>query len=284
VLTDQKVSNPTTYGVIMFHLISGVAVLVVDVATLIITTLKLRTFQSNRADDEEKDEKAPLGSDGSVTKTRKRRKMEPTQNVWLKSMKLAWNDGKNETRSEDGESEDYDEHRPVTKKDRVLVICTLICHLIFTIDLCIIASTSPLNSGTVIAVVVIGLYFFTSIIYTWRSRSLTEVSESWLLNLRMFTILHLFALLLFFWIALCIVLLYSVGAGTGFVSTLQYINANSRVRGTLASLLIVGIFLSLATYGVILFVHSRSMWSLDEIASLHLAAKLQAKLKEDHET
>jgi len=70
---------------------------------------------------------------------------------------------------------------------------------------------------------------------------------------------------------------------TGFFSTLQNINAASSDRGTLASVLIILIFLSVAVYGVILYVHSRSMWSLDEIASLYLAAKLQARLKEDRE-
>jgi len=250
VLTEQQQNNPTIFGVIMFHLISGISVFLVDIITIFSTTAKLRTFQSNRADDEENDEK----------------------------------EKKEKEKEKDGEgAEDYDEHRPVKPEDRVLAIISLLCHGMFTIDLVVIAATNPLNSGTVLSCIVMGGLFLGWFAYTIKCWSLKEVSESWLLNLRLLTILHLFALLLFFWIALCIVLLLSVDAGTGFFQTLQTINAASSDRGTLASILIILIFISVAMYFVILYVHSRSMWSLDEIASLYLAAKLQARLKEDHE-
>jgi len=260
VLTDQRANNPTVFGVIMFHLISGIFVFVVDVITIFSTTTKLRTFQSNRADEDEKDEKAPLGTEN------------------------AKNDGKNEKeKDEDEGGEDYDEHRPVTRKDRFISLLTIFCHGLFVINLIVITATNPVNSGTVLSCIVMGGLFLIWLAYTIKCWGLKQVSESWLLNLRLLTILHLFALLLFFWIALCIVLLLSVDVGTGFFSTLQNINKESSDRGTLASLLIVLIFFSVAIYGVILYVHSRSMWSLDEIASLYLAAKLQARLKEDHE-
>jgi len=152
------------------------------------------------------------------------------------------------------------------------------------VDLIIISASVPLNSGTVLSVVVIGLLFLGWLFYTIKCWNLKEVSESWLLNLRLLTILHLFALLLFFWIALCIVLLLSVDShAQGFFAALQTIDQTSPERGTLAAILIILIFVSVAIYSVILYVHSRSMWSLDEIASLYLAAKLQAKLKEDRE-
>jgi len=258
VLTDQRSSNPTVFGVIMFHLISGVAVFVVDVVTIFTTTAKLRTFQSNRADEDEKDEKAPLGTDGK-------------------------NNEKEKEKEEDDGAEDYDEHRPVAPHDRLLHLLTMFCHGLFVCNLIVVTATNPTNSGTVLSCVVMGGLFLLWLGYTIKCWSLKEVSESWLLHLRLLTILHLFALLLFFWIALCIVLLLTKDAGTGFFPSLQNINSMSSTRGTLASLLIVLIFVSVAIYGIILYVHSRSMWSLDEIASLYLAAKLQARLKEDHE-
>jgi len=155
----------------MFHLISGVSVFLVDVITIFTTTAKLRTFQSNRADEDEKDEKA--------------------------------NDGKKEKEKEKDEeeeegAEDYDEHRPVKHEDRILAFLTLVCHGMFTLDLIIIAATEQLNSGTVLSCIVIGLLFLGWLAYTIKCWKLQEVSESWLLNLRLLTILHLFALLLFF--------------------------------------------------------------------------------------
>jgi len=253
VLTEQKESHPTIFGVIMFHLISGILVFLVDVITIWSTTAKLRTFQSNRADDDEKEEKAAEAKQ------------------------------KEKEEEEDEGAEDYDEHRPVGPKDRLLAFFSLICHGIFTVNLIVMTATNPINSGTVLSCLVMGLLFLGWLIYTIKSWTLKEVSESRLLNVRLLTILHLFAFLLFFWIALCVVLLLSSKAGTGFFSTLQSINSDSSDRGTLASLLIILIFISVFIYFVILYVHSRSMWSLDEIASLYLAAKLQAKLKEDRE-
>jgi len=189
---------------------------------------------------------------------------------------------KNKDDDDEG-GEDYDEHRPVEPLDRLLALVSLFCHGLFTINLIVITATNTANSGTILSCIVMGSLLLGWFMYTVKCWSLKEVSESWLLNLRLLTILHLFALLLFFWIALCIVLLLAIDQGTGFFSTLQTINNVSSDRGTLASILIIFIFASFASYGVILYVHSRSMWSLDEIASLYLAAKLQARLKEDHD-
>jgi len=193
------------------------------------------------------------------------------------------NEAKKETIEEDegNDAEDYDEHRPVNNFDRVLAFLSVFFHGVFTVNLIVVTATIRFNSGTILSVLVIGLMFLGWLFYGLKSWGLKEVSESWLLNLRLLTILHLFALLLFFWIALCLVLLLSNDLGTGFFSTLNTINSDSSDRGTLAGVLIILIFFSVAIYSVILYVHSRSMWSLDEIASLYLAAKLQAKLKEE---
>jgi len=256
VLSQQQSSNPTTFGVILFHIFSGFAVFVVDGITIFSTTAKLRTFQSNRADERAENE------DGE-------------NKVYEKPVKAKEDD--------DEGGEDFDEHRPVQPLDRVLALFSLFCHAIFTVNLIVITATNAPNSGTILSCIVMGGLLMGWFVYTVKCWSLKEVSESWLLNLRLLTILHLFALLLFFWIALCIVLLLAIDEGTGFFSTLQTINNVSSDRGTLASILIIFIFSSVACYWVILYVHSRSMWSLDEIASLYLAAKLQARLKEDHE-
>jgi len=254
VLTSQQNNNTTRFGVIMFHLIAGVGVFIMDGITIFSTTAKLRTFQSNRADETQ-------GQDDE--KSEKKEKSKEAE------------------KDDDDGGEDYDEHRPVEPLDRVLALFSLFWHGVFTINLIVISATNPTNSGTVLSCVVMGGLFLGWFIYTIKCWSLKEVSESWLLNLRLLTILHLFALLLFFWIALCIVLLIAIDDSSGFFSTLQTINATNSDRGTLASVLIILIFFSVAVYGVILYVHSRSMWSLDEIASLYLAAKLQARLKED---
>jgi len=267
VLTEQQVSHPGIYGVIIFHLISGILVFFVDLLTIMTTTAKLRTFQSNRADEEEKEEKAPLETEFSNKKERPAGKTE--------QKKPAKDD------DDDDGAEDYDEVRPVAPHDRILSLLSLLFHGIFTVDLIVLSASVSFNSGNTLSCIVMGLLFLTWLFYTIKCWNLKEVSESWLLNLRLLTILHLFAFLLFFWIALCVVLLLAQNAGTGFFSSIQTINDQSSERGTLASILIILIFVAAAIYGVILYVHSRSMWSLDEIASLYLAAKLQAKLKED---
>jgi len=254
VLTEQQGQNPRVFGVIMFHLLSGIMVFLVDTITIWSTTAKLRTFQSR--DDENAEEKEKE----KVTEIKK------------------------ETEDDEGDdAEDYDEHRPVNNMDRILAFLSIFSHGVFTVNLVVLTAIIKINSGTILSVLVIGLMFLGWFFYSLKSWGLKEVSESWLLNLRLLTILHLFALLLFFWIALCLVLLLSNDLGDGFFSTLNTINTSDSDRGTLAGVLIILIFVSVAIYSVILYVHSRSMWSLDEIASLYLAAKLQAKLKEDRD-
>jgi len=171
--------------------------------------------------------------------------------------------------------------RPIEPGDRMLITITNIAYLAFTIDLCVVASRN-LNSGSLGAALIFGFLFLLRLAYTFKSRNMKEVTESWLLNFRLATIVHQFILLLFFWVALSVLLLIQV-VKEGFFQGLQNIAQESSLRALLASLLFIFVFISVMVYGVILYVHSRSMWSLDEIASLSLAAKLQARLNEDRD-
>jgi len=171
----------------------------------------------------------------------------------------------------------------VNPRERTLALITLFAHGALAIDLVVIASRPPVNSGTFVPTVVFGVMWLVWTYNTIRNWGMEKVSESWLLNHRLATILHVFVSLLFWWMTLCVLLILSGDIGTGFFSSLQSIAEEDGARGLLASVLIILIFVTMAVYAVILYVHSRSMWSLDEIASLALAAQLQAKLKEDRE-
>jgi len=56
VLTSQRQASPVVFGIIMFHLFSGLGVFMVDVATIWSTTSSLKQFQ-RKEDEDEKDNK-----------------------------------------------------------------------------------------------------------------------------------------------------------------------------------------------------------------------------------
>jgi len=202
-------------------------------------------------------------------------------------------DGKqNEPEEEDNQKDDEegdDETRPVDNTDRLFIALTIFFHLAFIIDL-IALCKKFINSGVIVPCLFLGIFFAIWIYYTIKNRNLLHVTESWLLNFRLATILHQFAFLLFFWMSLCSVLIFEmgkqgigeIGSGEGFFDSMHHLSAEDRSSCALAILLILTIFFSVTVYAVILYVHSRSMWSLDEIASLLLAAKLQANLSDNN--
>jgi len=255
-MKSQRNENPALFGIIMYHLLSGLTVFFADTITIVKVTAKLGTFQNRSEEDEKEGKEAKKGKDKKGTETGE------------------------EEEIEDGE-ESEDETRPVKTGDKILAALTLFSHLAFTIDL-VLLSTRNDNSATVGSCVLFGIMYFIWIAYTIKSRKMKEVAESWLLNFRLATIVHQFLFLLFFWVTLCILLLLEK-FNYGFWQTLEVLSVDEPFRAFLSAVLICLIFISVAIYGVILYVHSRSMWSLDEIASLYLAAKLQAKLKEDRE-
>jgi len=200
-------------------------------------------------------------------------------------------DGKEteEDNQKDDEGDGDDEVRPVDNTDRIFIGLTVFFHLAFIIDLIALCKRF-ISSGVIVPCLFLGIFFAIWIYYSMKNRNLAHVTESWLLNFRLATILHQFAFLLFFWMSLCSVLIFEmgkqgigdIGKGEGFFDSMRRLSGEDRSSCALAILLILTIFFSVTVYAVILYVHSRSMWSLDEIASLLLAAKLQANLSDNN--
>jgi len=248
VLSNQREENSATFGIIIYHILGGVLVFIIDTLVILSDTAKLGTFQQRQEKDE--DEEDNYG----------REKKDKDKGV----LRVP-------------ERGDIEELRAVTSTDRGLAVATLIIHTQFAIDMIIIACAN-INSGTLVSSIIFAGLCVGWWVLTIRDRNKQTVNESWLLHHRLASILHLFAFLVFFWIALCILLLLEENNNRGFFETLDQLESD---RAFLSGFLIFLFFSYLGAYGVILYVHSRSMWSLDEIASLYLASKLTARLKLD---
>jgi len=262
-----------------------------DGITILYDTVKLRTFQDESSNDKELKESqagAPEPQDkpqSAVVEVGRRN--QPKRDLPISPL-LPDKDHKRTislpvyyAALHTDDDDDFDdvaernEQRPVDNRDRALAIFTLISHTVFAVDLTLIVGTNKINSGTLVSMVIWWLLLMFWYYYTIRHRNMPAVTESWLLNHRLATILHLFLFLVFFWVSLCIILLARTTKGE-FFGTLKSLEPS---RASLCGVLIVLFFSHILDYGVMLYVHSRSMWSLDEIASLYLAVKLQEKLR-----
>lgn len=172
-----------------------------------------------------------------------------------------------EEESDDDDDDDDERTQVLQGKDKLLGVVTLVSHFLFEIDLAIIASRKA-NSGTTGSAVIFGAFLVVWIFFAWRSRNKQTTSESWLLNYRLATLAHFFAFLCLFWVALGI-LLFQETLGEGFFSTLGGLIGWKQFQCILLLLLF---FIYLAIYFIILTVHSKNMWSIDEIMTIRKIA------------
>eukprot|EP00457_Paulinella_chromatophora_P007558 gb/GEZN01007581.1/.p1 GENE.gb/GEZN01007581.1/~~gb/GEZN01007581.1/.p1 ORF type:complete len:443 (-),score=59.93 gb/GEZN01007581.1/:121-1449(-) len=229
------------FDVIIMHMITGIAVFVIDVLSIVNQSNKLHSFQQ-RDNDEDKGE------------------------------------GEAEE-DEDNDDDNEDEIRPVAVRDRRLAIASLVVHFVFLVDLSVITGYGAnLHEGVTVSTIVFALLLTVWLYFTIKYRNLADITESWLLKNRLATIFHLFAFLCCFWLAFAIVM-FEQEFSTGFFGTLSSIGHLPIFQ---CSILLMFFVIYIVLYFVILYVHSRSMRSLDEIASLFLAAKLQARLLDDN--
>jgi len=235
-LRQQRTEDPNLFGLIIFHIISGIAVFLMDAYIILRLTKRLHEFHSSDEEDEEE---------------KKKEEEQKTQQfeVWEVTT------------------------QEVPLRDFAIYVTSIIFYAVHTVDLCMVASRG-LNSFTVGSAIVFGIMLLIWLGWLAKFRRLTTVDEDLLLNYRLATLFHVFLSLCIFWISLAILILLETN-DKGFFETISILNDGQQL---LCSLLIIFFLVCLATYGMILYVHSRSMWSLDEIQSLYLAAKIQKKM------
>lgn len=221
---------------------------ILDIMSVYSTTVALRSFQSH-AEQEMKEED------------------EETDNELVDE-------------EEEDDFDEEDERRPVTKFDRLLAGLTTFAHFLVLLDIILInASLGELNSGAVMTAIFMGILTLYWLFLAHRNRSLEDVTESQLLSYRLLTIAHLLVLIVIAWVDLLSVIVFNADFGTsGMVETIFDLD---QWRTAITCLVLLSALLVGVVYGVILYVHSRSMWSLDEIASLRLASDEEKRLKEN---
>lgn len=173
----------------------------------------------------------------------------------------------------DDEDDGDEKTQLLTTKDRLLAYITLLSHLLFEIGLIQIAGRE-VNSGTTGSAVIFGMFLIVWIVFAWRSRNKTTTSESWLLHYRLATLFHFFVFLCLFWVSLGVLLFIEV-LGTDFWDTLRGLPAVAQFQCILLLLLFGAQFF---VYCIILNVHSKNMWSIDEIMTIRKIAQDQGAL------
>jgi len=245
---------PALRNVVICHIFAGLLLFIIDTANILSATSKLHTFQQHEDKEEEEDQELKKKTSNATMDIKEEGDvdLEPGQD----------------------DLDEEEEVRPIAQSDRLLLGGSLLIHMLYTCDILYITSWTTLNSGTVLAAICFVVLLLIWGGYAVMRRKMKEATESWLLYYRLATIVHLVSWCITFWVCFAILLLDQ--QRVGFFEAVYNLNPLSRALTGLILATLVAIFI---VYAVILFVHSRSMWALDEIASLHLAAQLQLKLK-----
>jgi hypothetical protein len=234
-------ANDTRRTLIALDIVFCVATAVVDVFAFSVATTRLLAFKQVDAEEEEKKEKEK-------------------------------NEGKEVLPTQEEE-----ERKPLGKIELGVPVTTVVLSVFMIAVLVLISFESGFNSGTVMSVAVhvilvsLFFYFFYKVLANNDDRQYTKTT---VLRYRVFLMIHLTAIVAVFWVTFSILLLAKGGAKVdgndidqSFFQTVFLIESG---RSVLCIIMLVCFFSTMICYGFILYIHTRALGVLDEIASLNI--------------